>query len=410
MDLAFLTSFHTSITFISIIGLAVVISGFLLKKIKQPTLIAYVLIGILVGQYGLDLIGDETTIRHVGELGIILLFFFIGMEIDLHSFIGNWKLAIFGTLGQFLLSIAGVYGIGLLFDWSLTRIVVLGFVIALSSSAVIFKLLEDKTLIKKKIGQNVSSILLAQDIAIAPILIIISIVGGEDTSFNSVLLKIIGGILILSIIIYIYIRKEIKWLPFRKSIKKDHELQVFLALFFCFAGAMIAGLFGISEALGAFVGGLVMHAGKATKWIHDAIHSFRILFVAVFFVSIGAQINIQFLLANLVPLGLVLIAVYVLNQFINTMILKTYHNSWPDALLGGAFLAQIGELSFLICITAFNLDILTQYAYDFTISLISLTIFISPFWILMAEKITARYRQQKFDEVSPEKKLNTNKK
>ena len=179
----------------------------------------------------------------------------------------------------------------------------MGFVIALSSSAVIFKLLEDKALIKKKIGQNVSSILLAQDIAIAPILIIISIVGGEDTSFNSVLLKIIGGILILSIIIYIYIRKEIKWLPFRKSIKKDHELQVFLALFFCFAGAMIAGLFGISEALGAFVGGLVMHAGKATKWIHDAIHSFRILFVAVFFVSIGAQINIQFLLANLCPSG-----------------------------------------------------------------------------------------------------------
>jgi CPA2 family monovalent cation:H+ antiporter-2 len=168
---------------------------------------------------------------------------------------------------------------------------------------------------------------------------------------------------------------------------------------------MIAGLFGISEALGAFVGGLVMHAGKATKWIHDAIHSFRILFVAVFFVSIGAQINIQFLLANLVPLGLVLVAVYVLNQFINTLILKTYHNSWPDALLGGAFLAQIGELSFLICITAFNLDILTQYAYDFTISLISLTIFISPFWILLAEKITFRYRQRKPGEVSPGQKL-----
>ena len=127
MDLIFLSFFHTSITFICIVGLAVVLSGFLLKKIKQPTLIAYVLIGIFVGQYGLDLIGDETTIRYVGELGIILLFFFIGMEIDLHSFIGNWKLAIFGTLGQFLLSIAGVYGIGLLFDWSLTRIVVLGF-------------------------------------------------------------------------------------------------------------------------------------------------------------------------------------------------------------------------------------------------------------------------------------------
>jgi len=393
MGLIFLSSFHTSITLICIVGLAVVLSGFLLKKIKQPTLIAYILIGILIGQHGFDLIADETTMRYIGELGIILLFFFIGMEIDLTSFIGNWKLAVFGTLGQFLLSIASVWAIGILFEWNTTRIIVLGFVIALSSSAVIFKLLEEKQLLDKKIGQNVSSILLAQDIAIAPILIIISIVGGEDTSFNSVILKIIGGVLILSAIIYIYIKKEITWLPFKKTIQKDHELQVFLALFFCFAGAMIAGLFGISEALGAFVGGLVMHAGKATRWIHDAIHSFRILFVAIFFISIGAQINIEFLLSNLLPLGLVLVAVYVLNQFINTLILKTYNNSWKEAIYGGAMLAQIGELSFLICITALNLDILTQYAYDFTISLISLTICISPFWIAITEKINGRGKQ-----------------
>lgn len=393
MDLIFLTGFHTSITLICIVGLAVVVSGFLLKKIKQPTLIAYILLGVLIGQYGFDLIGDETNIRYIGELGIILLFFFIGMEIDLYSFVGNWRLAVFGTLGQFLLSIGAVWGIGLLFGWESTRIIVLGFVIALSSSAVIFKLLEDKKLLDKKIGQNVSSILLAQDIAIAPILILISIFGGEDTSTESILLKIIGGILIISTIIYIYVKKEITWLPFRKSIMKDHELQVFLALFFCFAGAVIAGMFGISEALGAFVGGLVMHAGKATRWIHDAIHSFRILFVAVFFISIGAQINITFLLDNLLPLGLVLVAVFGLNHAINTLILKMYNNSWREAIFGGAMLAQIGELSFLICITALNLEILTDYAYDFTISLISLTIGISPFWILLTEKISARKKE-----------------
>lgn len=395
------SSFSTSITLLCIIGLAVVVSGFMLKKIKQPTLIAYILIGILIGQHGFDLIPNNTSMRFMGELGIILLFFFIGMEIDLRTFVGNWKLSIFGTLGQFSLSIACVYGLGYLFGWNTTRIIVIGFIIALSSSAVIFKLLEDKNLMDKKIGQNVSSILLAQDIALAPILIIISIVGGEDTSFNSILLKIIGGLLIIGTIVYIYIQKEITWLPFKKSIRKDHELQVFLAFFFCFAGAAIAGLFGISEALGAFVGGLIMHAGKATKWIHDAIHSFRILFVAIFFISIGAQINITFLLENLTPLGLVLVAVYLTNHLINTLILKTYGNSWYDAVIGGAFLAQIGELSFLICITAYNLNILTQYAYDFTISLISLTICISPFWILITEKLCARFMTKPLEKVVP---------
>ena len=387
MDLIFLSTIHTSITFICIIGLAVVISGFLLKKVRQPTLIAYILIGVLIGPFGVDLIGDQETMMQIGELGIILLFFFIGMEIDLYSFIGNWRLAVFGTLAQFLLSIGAIWAIGMLFGWNTTRIIVLGFVIALSSSAVIFKLLEDKRLLDKKIGQNVSSILLAQDIAIAPILILISIFGGEDTSAESILLKVTGGVLIIATILYIYIKKEIYWLPWRKSIMKDHELQVFLALFFCFAGAVIAGLFGISEALGAFVGGLIMHAGKATRWIHDAIHSFRILFVAVFFISIGAQINITFLLNNLLPLGLSLVTVFILNHAINAIILKAYSNSWKEAVFGGAMLAQIGELSFLICITAFNLNILTQYAYDFTISLISLTIGISPFWILITERV-----------------------
>ncbi|NNC60808.1 MAG: cation:proton antiporter, partial [Eudoraea sp.] len=82
-----------------------------------------------------------------------------------------------------------------------------------------------------------------------------------------------------------------------------------------------------------------------------------------------------------------------LNHAINTLILKMYNNSWREAIFGGAMLAQIGELSFLICITALNLEILTDYAYDFTISLISLTIGISPFWILLTEKISARKKE-----------------
>jgi CPA2 family monovalent cation:H+ antiporter-2 len=385
-----MSAFGDSITFISIVGLLVVVASFVLKKLHQPNLVAYILIGVLIGSHGLDLIENEESIVFIGELGIILLFFFIGMEIDLSSFVKEWRLAFFGTLGQIILSIASVYAIGAVYGWPIARVVVLGFVIALSSSAVIFKLLEEKSLMKKRVGKNVISILLAQDIALAPILIIISIVGGENTSTHAILMKIIGGIIIIGIIVYVYVKKEIKWLPFKKEILKDHELQVFLALFFCFAGALLASTFGISEALGAFVGGLVMHAGKATMWIHDAIHSFRILFVAIFFISIGAQIDTNFILENCRELVTVLFAVYLTNHLINTVILKIYKNTWKDALLGGALLAQIGELSFLICLTAFNLKILTSYAYDFTISLISMTICISPIWIILTEKVICR--------------------
>jgi len=390
MLIPLLSSFGSSINLICIIGLLAVISGFILKKLHQPNLIAYILIGVIVGNNGFALIENEESIRFIGDLGIILLFFFIGMEIDLSSFIKEWKLAFFGTITQIGLSIVSVLAVGVLFDWPLVRGIVLGCVIALSSSAVIFKLLEDKQLLKKKIGKNVTSILLAQDIAIAPILISIAVLGGVQESAWSTYLKIIGGIILIGIIVYIYIKKEIR-LPFKEQIKKDHESQVFLALFFCFAGALLANTFGLSEALGAFVGGLVMHAGKATKWIHDAIHSFRILFVAIFFISIGAQINLVFIGENWAELIAVLTAVYFTNHLINSLILRFYNNTWNQAIIGGALLAQIGELSFLICMTAYNINILTSYTYDFTIALISLTICISPLYILLTERVVSRF-------------------
>ncbi len=386
-----ISEFGGTISFICILGILVVGAGFLLKRIHQPNLVAYIIIGVIIGPHAFDLIEDENSIKKLGEMGIILLFFFIGMEIDLGDFIKSWRLAVFGTLGQILVSIAVLFGIGYFFDWPLARILVLGTVIALSSSAVIFKLLEEKELMKQQIGQHVINILLSQDIAIAPILIIVSLVGGGANDTASLIMTLTGGILFTGIIIYVYSVKEINWLPFKKEVYTDHELQVFLALFFCFSGALLASFFHISEALGAFVGGLVMHAARASSWIHDAIHSFRILFVAIFFISIGAQLDLQFLLANWVELSVVLIAVYLTNHFINAVILRYYDNTWSDALLGGALLGQIGELSFLICMTAFNLAILSTYAYNFTISLISLTIIISPFWILITEWGIKRY-------------------
>ncbi len=393
--LPFISQFGSSISFICIVVLLVVLASFFLKKINQPNLVAYILIGILVGPSSLDLIENPESIVFIGELGIILLFFFIGMEIDLSSFIRDWKLALFGTLSQILLSVLSVFLVGYFLDWSMARILVLGCVIALSSSAVVFKLLEERGLFSSKLGKNVSSILLAQDIAIAPILIFISMMGttvsaGSVSFVDSIYMKILGGIIFVGLITYVAIKKEIKQLPFKNTIKDDHELQVFMALFFCFSGALLANFFGISEALGAFVGGIVMHAGKATAWIHQAIHSFRILFVAIFFISIGAQLNLSFLVAHWHSLALMLIAVYITNHMINALILRAYSNDWKSAIVGGALLGQIGELSFLICMTAINVGILTQFSYDFTISLISLTIFISPIWILITERLVAK--------------------
>ncbi len=375
------------ITMVSILAILVIVISIILRKFNQTYIIGYILVGVILGDHGLSVVKDSESIHLLGELGVILLLFFIGMEINLIDFLKRWKLAVIGTLAQIMISVLLVLSIGYYYDWSFARSVVLGFVIALSSSAVVIKLLQDKNLIDTKIGKNVLSILLAQDVALVPLLIIISQLGGKSESIENIILMITGAILIIGILGYIYV-KGIIVLPFSKKIYRDHELQVFMAIFLCFGCALATSFFGLSSALGAFVGGMIINAARATHWIHDTLHSFRILFVSFFFISVGLQLNLSFIQENFWTILLVILVVYVVNHLLNSLILRVFSCNWKEALLGGALLAQIGELSFLLSSTAYGLEIIGVFGYNFTISLISLTLVVSPFWIALTEKLT----------------------
>ncbi|MGY3792045.1 cation:proton antiporter domain-containing protein [Aquimarina sp. 433] len=386
----FIASLDPIIILIAIFAILIIGISIILKKLNQTYIIGYILVGVVLGEHGMNLVQDKESIHLLGELGIILLLFFIGMEINLIDFIKQWKLAVIGTISQIGLSVAMVLLIGYYYDWSFARSVVLGFVIALSSSAVVIKLLQDKKLIDTKVGKNVLSILLAQDVALVPLLLIISQLGGKSESIEHILLMILGAILIVGILVYIYIKKTITLPFFSKKIERDHELQVFMAIFLCFGGALFTLVFGLSAALGAFIGGIIMNSAKETDWIHDTLHSFRILFVSFFFISVGLQLDLSFIYKNLWSISIAILVVYLTNHFLNSVILRFFSCNWKEALLGGALLAQIGELSFLLSSTAFSLNIIEDFGYNFTISLISLTLVISPFWIGITEKLTGK--------------------
>jgi len=384
-----LAAIHDSIANIFLVGIFVVLIGLFMKRLHQPYLIGYIIIGVCLGPFGLDMFQSKEQIEFLGEIGIILLFFFLGMEISLPSFVKQWRVAILGTMMQILVSVLITLIIGYYTGWSLARAITLGFVIALSSSAVVIKLLEEKELLESKMGKDVLSILLTQDIAIAPILIFTSILGGQSQSTFEMTLQIFGGILIFGILIFLYRKERIEftWL---ERLEEDHEMQVFMAIVFCAAGALIMAVLGLSPALGAFIGGIVVHAARETDWIHDNLHPFRIIFVAVFFISIGAQIDLNFLKANLTLILFLMLIVFIVNQSVNATVLRIFGSSWSEALLGGALLAQIGEMSFLVCLTGYQAGILSLFGYNLGISLISLTLFFSPLWILAAERILAR--------------------
>lgn len=367
-------------------GLVVVPLGMALKALKQPTIVAYILTGVIMGKQGFGVITNEEYIHILGEFGLILLLFFIGMEINLPTLVKNWKIPTIGTFVQIVASILFVAGIGAFVEWSFTRIVVIGFVMSLSSSAVIIKLLQDNKEDASILGQNVISILLMQDVLIVPMIIITGYLGDGGISLNDLLLQVLGGILVLGTIYFLY-RKRTFDLPFGHLLKADHELQVIAALIICFGFSTITSLFGLSAALGAFVGGLFIHSAESTHWFHDSLHSFRVIFLAIFFVSIGLLIDLDFLVANWQIVGLLVVSVYLGNHFINAAIIHFFGRNWKESLYGGALLAQIGELSFLIASTAFYSGILQDYGYKISILVISLTLLISPIWILATKKL-----------------------
>ncbi|MEL6926221.1 MAG: cation:proton antiporter, partial [Bacteroidota bacterium] len=279
-----------------LLGLCVIVVGMILRRFRQPYIIAYMLAGTLMGQHGMSILTDENVIQTMGEFGLILLLFFIGMEISLPNLIKNWKVPIVGTLLQISGSILLLTGLGWFFEWGINQTIVLGFVTSLSSSAVVIKLLQDNHEFHTAIGQNVISILIMQDILIVPMLIVTSQLGGGKLHTHEIALQIVGGLLMIGLIAWL-IRKKNFTLPFVDKFKDDHELQVMIAFIFCFGFALVTALFGLSAALGAFVGGIFVNAANATEWFHDSLHSFRVVFVALFFVSVGMLIDLDFLTA-----------------------------------------------------------------------------------------------------------------
>lgn len=364
--------------------LAVLILGLVLRSIRQPYVIGYLLAGIVLGPHGVALITDEDMLSHLGAVGVVLLLFFIGMEVAPKKLLDNWKVAVLGTLLQIIISVGCVWPLGLFLDWPIPRIVLIGFVISLSSTAVVLKLLQDWKEFDSKVGQNVLVILLAQDLAVIPMLIILSMLGGAHAEASDIWLQLIGAAAMAAIIAYIAVKETIH-LPLSKYLGSDHEIQVFAALCICLGLSLLTGLAQLSTALGAFVGGMVIGAAKETQWVHHSLESFRIVFVALFFVSIGMLVDLSFIQSHWLQVGALVILVIITNTFINGAILSMLGDNWRDSLYAGTLLSQIGEFSFVLAAVGIQSSIITNYGYQMTIAVISITLLISPPWIMLVK-------------------------
>ncbi|MFT7665199.1 MAG: CPA2 family monovalent cation:H+ antiporter-2 [Planctomycetota bacterium] len=359
---------------------AVLIVGFFVRRFGQPHVIAYLLVGIVLGPFVLDLF-EEEPIALVGEIGVIVLLFFVGLEVDLPRLATGWKVSVFGTILQVAVSTAAVAGVGYWLDWPMARIVLIGFAISLSSTALVVTMLRQWKELDTDAGHDALGILIVQDFAIVPMLIVISLLGGAAApSPYMIVMQVVGGLALILIVVVLVRGWKVK-VPFAAALERDLELQLFGALLLCFAASWVTGVIGLSTPLGAFIAGLVVASAKETDWVRHSLEPFRVLLVAVFFVSVGMRIDLQFLQENWIVTLALIFAALSTNTLINAGVMRMLGRSWRTSFYVGALLSQIGEFSFVLGAIALEVGIIGDYGNQMTLGVIAGTIALGPAWI-----------------------------
>lgn len=375
------------LTAIALITTAALMCGLMLIRLRQPAIVGYILAGIVLGPTGLEAISNTETVQILAELGVIMLLFLIGMELSLRGFKAVYKTALAAAGLQILMSISLFWIVSAFLHWSFERVLVFGFATALSSTAVAIKILEETDDLRTPVGRTTVSVLIAQDLAVIPILLIIGAFGAETASGFAVAAKLFFAVGFLGLLTWFLSRREKLVLPLTDWIGSRPEIAPLAAMAFCFSWAAISGLVGLSTAYGAFVAGLIIGNSHIRASLHRATEPIQAVLLMVFFLSIGLLIDINFILQNWQNVLLVLCVVTLLKTIVNVTILHFLGEPLDRAFHSGVVMAQIGEFSFVIVAAGLASHVVTEDAYRLMIAVIALSLLISPLWLAIARRL-----------------------
>lgn len=376
------------------ISFVILLLSIFLRAFKMPSVVIYILSGVVIS-YLLH-IENASAIQTLGELGLILMMFFVGMDIPLQKLIKGWKIIIGGGILQVLLTLVLFYILGIYLHWAIETIVLMAFVVSMSSTAVVLKILDSNNENHTSLGEKIVGFLIFQDLLLIPMMLVLSFLNNKSINFSTIGIQLFGILAIGLFVWYIIKRDELVFLPkllgnsALKSLKNNPEMQLFIALGICFGFSLLSGLFGLSTALGSFVAGIVVSKAKETEWVHTNLEPFYVFFIALFFISIGILINVNFIFLHYKLVSVVLIFTIGINAMVNTITFKLLKLNWKDSIYAGVMLSQIGELSFVLIALGLQLQVMSQFTYDLAISVISLSLIITPGLIIITKKILKR--------------------
>ena len=379
-------STHTDLTGLAVVVLAAVICGVVMSRFRQPAISGYILAGILLGPSGLALVENRDQITVLADLGVLMLLFLVGMELSLSGFKSVWRGALVATLLQIAGSVGATLVLSLLFGWSLGLSVLLGFVIALSSTAVVIKMLEGMNILNTPLGKATVGVLIAQDLAFVPMMLILASLAGDGFGVFGMFRVGFSVVVLVLLILYLTRRRKIS-LPFASMVAGHRDLTPLRGLAFCFGAAALTGYLGLSPAYGAFLAGLVIGNSTERRAMMRGVQPIQSILMMVFFLSIGLLINLDFILANMGTVLLILFMVTVFKTGLNIGVLRLAREPWPHAFIAGMLLAQIGEFSFLLGQAGVSSGLIGREEGDLVIAVTALSLLISPLWLVIARRL-----------------------
>lgn len=379
---------HTSsITELAIVVVGALACGLVMRYFRQPILLGYILAGAVLGPSGFGFVQSREQVQVLAELGVLMLLFFIGMELNLRDFRAVWKIAVLTTAFQIVVAFLGMSLLGLLLDWPLALTVVVGFVVALSSTAVAIKMLEEIGEKRTRVGNVTIGILIAQDLAVIPMILIIGAFHGDGGIGTLAILKIIISIVFLGLMIaYLGKRKRVR-LPFARDIGRRTELTPLAGLGFCFGAAAISGLLGLSASYGAFLAGLVIGNSTLRRAMIHYTEPIQAVLLMVFFLTIGLLIDIQYIWANLGTVVMLVFFVAVLKTALNIALIRATGETWPRAFLAAVLLAQLGEFSFILAAQGLAVAAIDWESHRLLVAVTVLSLMVSPVWLEAARRL-----------------------
>jgi CPA2 family monovalent cation:H+ antiporter-2 len=370
------------------------VGGFLARQLKLPVILGYLVAGVIIGPYGLGLINELSTIELLATVGVILLLFTLGLNFSIGELRAVGKVAVFGGIAQILITAAFGLLAGNLLGWETAQSIFFGFLIALSSTMIVLKILMERGELDASHGRVMIGILLVQDLSLVPLMIILPALGSESSELWSELgiavFQAAAFLVLMTIIGFGLIPRLLK----RIAATRSSELFLLAIIGLSIASAVAAVQFGVSAAIGAFIAGLIIGQSIYARQAFADILPLRDIFSALFFVSLGMLANTGYAAANPSTITVVVLVTVLVKFSVIFTIIRLFGYPLKTTLLAGLGLIQIGEFSFVLAGVGLNSAIITEDIYSIVLVSAIITMILTPFAIKLADNFYRRFAQK----------------